>query len=343
MSYAKLYLGKELDELTYADIENFFVEPRDESDKIEFKSYYSLDEKNHAEKENGIIKAICGLLNSEGGLIIWGAPVGRNIEGKKEKIFQGALSPTDKLIEKDSFISRVTDLITPSPNGIKFQYLQKEGKYVYIIEVNSSSYSPHQFRNCYYMRIDGQTKPAPHHYIEALFRKVTFPKLEGFIKFGSIKTDGTNYILQISNMIFNQSKLQNEYDIYYRVIVTVGTFYNYGFAQESDKMYTMDGHELRNHNAKATLYHNEPLTNTELVIFNPYNLVKTNMECRVHFYFGGKQSPLMISEYKLLLKNIPMENANNLIVSMTENQFAYEKSDKIELSDKERMKIILGR
>ena len=112
MSYSKLYFGKELGELTYADIENFFIDEKDESNKIEYKSYHNPDEKNHTEKENGVIRAICALLNSEGGLVIWGAPIGQTVGGKKEKIFKGELSPVEKLIEKDSLINRVTDLIT---------------------------------------------------------------------------------------------------------------------------------------------------------------------------------------------------------------------------------------
>jgi len=343
MNYSKQYFGKELNELTYQDIEKFFVDEKDESDKIEFKSYHNPDEKNHTEKENGVIRAICGLLNSEGGLVIWGAPIGQTIVGKKEKIFKGTLSPADKLVEKDSFISRVTDLITPSPKGIKFQPLEKAGQYIYIIEVEQSFYSPHQFRNVYYMRIDGQTKPAPHHFIEALFRKVTFPKLEGYIIIDSIKTDGQRYIMQISNMIFNKSKLQNEDDIYYRVIVTDGKFAQYGVYTGTDKIYTLEGHELRNYNAKATLYYDEPLTNSEYVFINPFDLTKNNNECEIFFYFGGKKSPLMISQYKLRIVDIYTKDTNTLFTSIEENIYAYENSDKIEMTNAEKMKMILGR
>ncbi len=343
MNYPKQYFGKELNELAYKDIEKYFVEAKEESDKIEFKSYHNPDEKNHTEKENGVIKAICGLLNSEGGLVIWGAPIGQIITGKKEKIFMGALSPADKLIEKDSFISRVTDLITPSPKGIKFQTLESSGKYIYIIEVEQSFYSPHQFRNIYYMRIDGQTKPAPHHFIEALFRKVTFPKLEGYVTIDSISTDGTNYIMQISNIIFNKSKLQNEDEIYYRLLVTVGKFANYGVYYDRDKVYTLKGHELRVYNAKSTLYYNEPLTNSEQVVFNPYDLMKSDMECQIFLYFGGKKSPLMISQYKLRIDNIHVQDLNSLFTSIEENLYACENSDRIEKSDVERMKSYLGR
>jgi hypothetical protein len=343
MSYSKLYFGKELSELSYQDIENFFVDAKDESDKIEFKSYTNPDENNHNEKENGVIRAICGLLNSEGGIVIWGSPVGQIVVGKKEKVFVGALSPVNKLIEKDAFISRVTDLITPSPVGIRFQSLENVGLYVYIIEVEKSFYSPHQFRHIFYTRIDGQTRTAPHHFIEALFRKVTFPKLAGYIKIDSIKVDGNNYIMEVSNFIFNKSKLQNEYDIYYRLIITVGKFAQYGIYKGSDRLYTLDGHELRNDNAKATLYYNEPVLNTEQVIFNPYDLGEKNYECEILFSFGGKQSPLMVSKYKLRIIDPYTKDMNSVFILIEENQYSYELSDKITMSEMEKLKFILGR
>lgn len=343
MSYSTLYLGKELNDLSYSDIENYFVDEKDESNKIEYKSYHNPEEKNHTEKENGVIRAICGLLNSEGGLVIWGAPVGQAVTGKKEKIFKGALSPVDKLVEKDSFINRVTDLITPSPKGIIFQRLENGGKYLYVIEVEQSSYSPHQYRNVYYMRIDGQTKPAPHHYIEALFRKVTFPKLEGYIRIDNVRTDGSQYILTLSYFIFNKSKLQNEHTIYSRLIISLGKFANYGISNSTYRFYRLAGKEMTIPEAKATLYYNEPIYETETILFSPNELTQSNFECDILLHFGGKQSPLMVSKYKMSLRNIYAENPNSLIVSMEENLYSFENSDKIDKSEQDKLKLILKR
>ena len=146
-------------------------------------------------------------------------------------------------------------------------------------------------------------------------------------------------------MIFNKSKLQNEHDIYYRIIVTVGKFAQFGIYNGTDRLYTMEGHELRNYNAKETLYYNEPTINSEFIFFSPSDLAKHNFECTVLFYFGGKQSPLMTSEYKLRIDNtnIYTKDTNTLITSMEENQYAFENSDKIKLSDKEKMKLNFGR
>jgi len=105
----------------------------------------------------------------------------------------------------------------------------------------------------------------------------------------------------------------------------------------------MKGHELRNYNAKATLYYDEPLKNSEYVFFNLLDLTKNNNECEIFFYFGGKKSPLMISQYKLKIVDIYSKDTNTLFTSIEENIYAYENSDKIEMTDAVKMKILLGR
>ena len=99
MTYSKLYFGKELDEVSYEDIENFFVDEKDESNKIEFKSYYNPDERNHTEKENGVIRSY--LCTSKFGrrTCNLGCTSRTNYFRKKKKP-KGALSPADKLFEK---------------------------------------------------------------------------------------------------------------------------------------------------------------------------------------------------------------------------------------------------
>lgn len=346
MDYTKQFFGKPIDELSYSDIEKYFADPRDESDKIEYKSYYSSENQSDNKKIDGIIRAICAFLNSEGGIVIWGAPVGVSVEGKKEKVFKGDLSPCNKRFEKDSFINRITDLITPSPKGIRFQPIEQEGKYVYVIEVEKSIYSPHQFKNIYYMRIDGQTKPAPHYLIEALFRKVTFPKLEGYLKFESYRNDihdANNKILAVSIFIFNKSRLINEHDLYFRFITSVGKFAGNNSTQGGIFSYELDGHELRSENAKSTLYYNEPFSITDTIQFNIFNLADEGYKVEFNLFFGGKESPLMCSTYEMKMDNMDLANLNNSLLSIDEHKYVYEISDKVELSDAEKIKKIIGR
>jgi hypothetical protein len=342
MSYSKLFFGKELSKLNYDDIENYFLDEKGESNKIEFKSYFNPEEKGHKEKENGVIRTICGLLNSEGGLIIWGAPIGKILPGKEGKIFKGALSPVEKLIAKDSFINRVSDLITPSPRDVNVQSVEKEGKFVYIVETEKSSYSPHQFRNVYYMRIDGQTRPAPHYFIEALFRKVTYPKLEGYIRIDKIIIEGNGYNIKLSYLIFNKSKLQNEHEIYARLFIYPCKFLNSGF-NTIRKHYNNHDHDLVLNDVKSTLFYNEPAMEQETIYISEEDLQESNLEATVIFTFGGKQSPLMLSKYKLSFKTVDHQNPNSIISSMEENLYSYENSERIDKSEEEKMRLILNR
>lgn len=102
--------------------------------------------------------------------------------------------------------------------------------FVYILEVDQSPYSPHQVDDRYFMRLDGQTRPAPHQYIEALFRKITYPNLEGYVRLQKISSkEERHYIIneiEISLFIFNLSEIQNEHDVYLRLETSIGTFQN---------------------------------------------------------------------------------------------------------------------
>jgi hypothetical protein len=319
MSYARSFFGKEIYEITYTDVENFFLEEKEESDKIEFKSYYTVFESHFNQKESGVIRAICGMLNSEGGLIIWGAPRGQSVNGKKEKIYKGELSPLDALIEKDSFISRVTNLITPSPKGIIFQRLEKDNKYIYLIEVVQSQYSPHQYNNTYYMRIDGQTRPAPHHYIEALFQKISYPNLEGKLILDAVsgQLDLLYISLRIKIDISNKSMFQNEHDIYVKLIseniIIESSDFNIPVRQAKDKT----GSELEINNARSTLYHLAPLRN----YFN-VNLLKETKKGSLVLIFGGKTSPLKMCKY--ILKNSGNASRDAVLVPELENVYLFE-------------------
>ncbi|MGN6249358.1 MAG: AlbA family DNA-binding domain-containing protein, partial [Ginsengibacter sp.] len=328
------------DVLKYEDIENYFNTEQQESNKIEFKSYFNPEE-NQKEKLNGIIRTICGLLNSEGGLIIWGAPVGQILAGKNEKVFKGNLSPVEERITKDNFINRVSDSITPSPRNVHFHQLEKDGKFVYVIDVEKSVYSPHQFRNIYYMRIDGQTRPSPHYLIEALFRKVSYPNLEGYIRIDDIRIQNENYILTLSYLIFNKSKLQNEYEVYSRLFIYPGKFFtSLGTLR---KYYTNEAHEMVFQNVKSTLFYNEPVIEQERVYIAIADLMESNSEVTVLFTFGGKQSPLMLSKYTLSFRNVNHSNPNSIISGMEENIYMHENSDKIDKSDEEKLRLILKR
>jgi hypothetical protein len=340
MSYLLQYFGKEAGELKYSDIESFFSIERIESDKVEFKSLGTLNDSNRKDFEKKIMKTICGMLNSGGGLIIWGAPEGVLVENRKEKVFSGEVSPSQILFEKDRFISSVTDSITPAPNEIRFTSYEKDGKYIYTIEVGESQYSPHQFENVYLMRIDGQTKPAPHHYIDALFKKITYPKLEGYLKISSFSSVNGKYAIGVTSFIFNKSKLLNEHSIYYRILISAGHFDIPILHHRGAKIYDKSKMEVVSQNLKNTLYCNEPVINQETILIDQDFFYDNPDRLEILFSFGGKKSPLKVSKYKLKIPS-KFSDPNELIFSMNENRYAYEISDEINQSEQEKMKILI--
>lgn len=302
MGYSKSFLGKDLHELTYGDIELFFKETKEESDKIEFKSFYSNDDKHFNHKESGVIRAICGMLNSDGGLIIWGAPMGKNVISSREKIYEGALSPLEISIEKDSFISKISNVITPSPKGIKFQRLEKNNKFVYVIEIPQSEYAPHQYNNIYWMRLDGQTRAAPHHYIEALFKKITYPNLQGKLILDSVVPSDSSYLqVKIKIEISNRSLFQNEHDVFIKLISENSLIVSNDLGSIARQKGEKQGSELIIEQAKSILYHLSPLRN----YFSILLLLKKDENKKFSFIliFGGKASPLKMSKYILKTGN----------------------------------------
>jgi predicted HTH transcriptional regulator len=190
MDFCTPHFGKPLNDLTLEDVSNFFSTEKIETDQLEFKSFGGLANDNY----KGITRTICAFLNSKGGLLIWGAPAGTDVAGRNEKVFLGELSLINQVLVKDALISKVSDSITPLPSGIRVKVIVQDVNCVCVFEVDESNYSPHQFDKSYVMRIDGQTKPAPHHYIEALFRRIKYPEVEGYLKFTRI-TSARKFVL----------------------------------------------------------------------------------------------------------------------------------------------------
>lgn len=345
MDFSTPYFGKSLEELGYQDIVNFFVDAKEESTRIEFKAF-SRRYGNFNDNLDGVIRGICAFLNSEGGILIWGAPVGVQLPGQSAKIFQGTLSPLEELKDKDWLISKISDLITPLPIGINVKVLQNGSDVVYIFEIQPSNYSPHQFKNTYLARLDGQTKPAPHYLIEALFKKIRYPNIEGFIKLERVSNNGTNYFLDISIFIFNFSQLQNEENFSYRLICPQGTFAN---AKDPSKfqLYSRDNHELIYKGYIDVLHFGAPEMHREVLVFNPYELLRDfNNEVELVLVFGGKYSPLKSSSYKLNFGVISWSQElepNYLFSQIEENSLFAERQNKLGATRESMLRDLLKR
>lgn len=345
MNYSERFFGKDLVDLKYHDIENYFVSEKEESNTIEYKAY-SIEYGNFLKNIEGIIRGICAFLNSEGGILVWGSPIGQKVEGKQEKIFVGDLSPIPELKEKDWLINKISDSVTPLPVGVNVQIIENNNHYLYIFEVQKSSYSPHQFKNTYFVRLDGQTKPAPHYLIEALFKKISFPKIEGFIKLDEISNDGYNYILDITIFMINFSEFQNEENVSYRLMCVEGVFQG-SQIEARKKMYEFDGHQLVHDGYINVLHFGSPDMNNERLIIHPPSLrAKYNNKVQLLLTFGGKKSPLKASVYTLDCSKIDWDNTKNpnyLFEKIDENKLFSTMQSEIGTNREKTLKSLLKR
>lgn len=345
MDYSKIHFEKSLDNLVYQDIVNFFIEPKEESTKIEFKSF-SVEYGNFNKNIEGVIRGICAMLNSEGGIIIWGAPEGVIPAGKTDKIFQGNLSSVGELKTKDWIINKVSDSITPLPIGINVSILQENQNIVYVFEIQQSTYPPHQFKNIYYARLDGQTKPAPHYLIDALFKKITFPNVEGYISLDEISHIGDTFYIDLTIYIFNFTPLQNEENVSYRLMCPQGVF-AYSRVPQLAHMYLYEGHQFVSKDEISVLHFGAPSHRSFRLEFKQDQLL-TNFQNQVDLIlsFGGRHSPAKTSIYKMNFSNINWSNAqkpNYLFSFVEENVMIVDKQNELGTTKEKSLKEILGR
>ncbi|MBD2751996.1 AlbA family DNA-binding domain-containing protein [Spirosoma validum] len=350
-SFAQNQFGKSIDQVTASDLISFFSEERDESLTLEFKSF-SQREGDIKHKENAILKTICGFLNSNGGLLIWGAPEEvKNTNG--QKVFADHLSPVEKRYTRDDLISKISNRITPFAASVQVEPIEVEhGKFVYLIEVPESSAKPHQFDNIYYMRLDGQTKVAPHYVIDALFKQIKFPSLNVFLRLdgfthrsGEVTHNSVNVL--ISCFLINSSKFIHEYDPYYIIDLGAGGFINKATNQLERIHHVYDIPSFK------TLAYNVPLVRQEvfhMTIDQYHEWCDKNLSIPIAIVGGGKLSPLVSSSYKLELvsakenkelvlnKNVPVDRVINLR-PISLNQF---KHDEWTGSEEKRLELIVN-
>lgn len=341
-NFSTQYFSKDLNDLTFNDIEQYFTFPQEESDKIEFKAFHPKFG-NFDKNLEGVVRGICAFLNSNGGLLIWGAPLG--VKNNNFDIFQGTLATINKYIEKDSLISKISDSITPLPVNIRIKILEKSNQYLYIFEIDKSPYSPHQYKNTYWARLDGQTKPAPHYLVEALFRKISFPLIEGYISFDKFGNyDDNRVYLDITIYILNFSEMQNEYDVEFSVICYEAIFEG-SFKNDIKINYSLGGHKYESIPNIKTLRFGAPNSTNKKLIFDLYELKeKHDGNMYISLSFGGKSSPLKFSEYKLNFNlSTISERSPKIIESSAENIFSSEKQKILGTTKENLLKSLLKR
>jgi hypothetical protein len=345
MSFVKTFFGKDMSDLSVDDLTGFFSQPQEESNKMEFKSFevHPKGKNDLADRENAIMRVICGFLNSEGGMLIWGAPVEMKANGKS--LYIGDLTPGDKEYPKDQFIAKIANTIIPSPQGILFRSFAYRGGFLYLFDVPRSEYSPHQYSDKYYMRMDGQTKAAPHHYIEALFKKVSFPNLEAYLKiedYGPWKSG--QFYLKCSVLFRNQTPYQNDFDLHYRVFSSHG----YIMAFLSNVNENINEEILKRpgdygNMVASTIYYGNWVDSRFAILLSESELKERNFNLSIRLQFGARHSPMKICLYDLIMVDGLKDKLQDHIIKMTENRFFNIHEESMGKPDLQRLKEALGR
>lgn len=305
MKHSQIFFGRDLYDLELFDIENFFAATKEESLNLEFKSFPQQGDYNA--KESAVKKAVCGLLNSEGGIIIWGAPIEiRDGNGNTSAV--GALTAFTSPLDRDRLINILTSSITPLPVGIRVQVLKNAGaESIFVIEVEKSIERPHQYDNIYYIRLDGQTRKAPHYLISALMKSTNFPVIKGHLRLKEIQSDGNNIYFHFRKLLFNTSIFNNDINIYMRIIAT-------------------PGHIFVNNILQGGIYNQtHPIISNGAPLMSNFILKvpagQLNQVINIVFQFGGEKSPSKMSTYKYRF------NGGHIGIVTDETPYLIEKSE----------------
>jgi hypothetical protein len=309
-SYAEAIIGIPLTDIKLEDLNQFFSIEQEETDLLELKSYFEKNQSLHTHKENGILKTICAFLNSSGGLLIWGAPVGKSIEGRKHKIFTGQLSPVEQLIENDTFISKIANNIIPLSSNVRMCKIEVEdGKYVYLFDVGQSDYKPHQFDNRFWVRLYGQTGIAPYYLIDALFKQIQTPEIRGYVRIiGYNCTPELLINLTFSITIFNISKTINDQDTYFSLVTSAGEF-----KPNELENYFFNGNNVLVRNIVPVITYGLPFNADLKLQFFASDLRKNNGFLKIELFFGSRTSPTKTSSYQIDLIDINPYFANQIL------------------------------
>lgn len=185
------FLGKDINDINIEDLQEYFSVEQEETSTVEFKSGDVKLEK--------IFPQICAFLNTNGGILIIGAP--NKSENKSKEIYMGDLIPS-KIIKSGFILSqKICSYIIPAGLNIKIKELDyKDGK-VYVIHVPQSLYPPHQnsLDGIYYIRLESETTKAPHGLIQAMFNKRQYANLVFELKYYNDENSNRHIKFEIRN------------------------------------------------------------------------------------------------------------------------------------------------
>jgi hypothetical protein len=169
---AEQIFRKPFQDISLEDVREYFKEEREETPVLEFKS--------GGTNAKDIIREMNAFLNTEGGLLIVGAPKELRVpDGVERKICTGDLDLCKTIKDKASLLQQIVTSIVPFPNGIRISELTTANGTVFLIEVSQSMLRPHQLagEGRYYIRVGTSAMPAPHSVLKTLFHSSRVPHL----------------------------------------------------------------------------------------------------------------------------------------------------------------------
>lgn len=298
-------IGIRWNELSYSKIRLFFETPQVENDRLEFKSYFN---KTLDEWCKDLAKEICAFLNSDGGILIWGAPSETKVKGIK--ICQGQLTSVP-LFSTDDVIRKIAGKINELPNSIQVKILSDLDKNVYVFQMHISEYRPHQTDDRYYMRLNSESRPAPHHYVEALMKRIRYPDMRGQIIFSGVSykrpipsmLDNLDIRIAIKVILINNSPLQNEENFVFRILCNNGNPMDFGDSWPPEKypiLTSTAGMTVQAIQGAALkiLHYGQKKEFNYAIGYHNANLQSPTFRTKVMLQFGGRYSPLKYSLYE---------------------------------------------
>lgn len=159
-----------------------------ESATIEFKSITKeLKKSNLGESKALLAKEICAFLNSNDGILVWGAEKGE--DGKVVIVNES------KINLEDTFDRQLENLVEPLPNGIEFKTIKdSDANKCLVIFIPRSDFAPHRVGDWkmndekrilgrYYGRSGTSSVPLPENIVRAMYlSRGRIPKFPSILK-----------------------------------------------------------------------------------------------------------------------------------------------------------------
>jgi hypothetical protein len=327
--YCKNIFGKSIRELTIEDLEVYFSEVKEESEILEFKSGKGDFE---GVFNNNILKTVSAFLNSSGGVLIWGAPEDKSPERGMPKVCVGDFVPVKERKEKDQLINRISSSISYMPTGIRAERLEFNSGYVYIIEVQESDSKPHQLNGQYFIRLDGQSKPAPHYIVDSMFNQIKLADVECETTIVDFYNNRKYNFITIKAYFFNFSKHVIAKNIQTHFYIENGVF-------EINKLQDIDSQNFPNLH-----YGINPSTQIVIMVSDDHLVYSDNI-VNLQTTIRSDNSLARISSYKINVQDLKRgsqlqdcikSTTNNLSISGVSYEFFDDKKSYKELILKKR-------